>query len=242
MSTTEPLQGTVYWQEVRSGLFVHNDDWNKTIDRLPALMDSRRAYAQLQTIEQMLASDFQGKGTIGHQQIIVKPDNDVLNKTLIEGCFDIQNLFLQWLYQFYVLEGVVSAFPNTPLPELSPAFLKLFEINLHTMTYIAALIFLYEETELKDIVTRDNFEFTEILVQNKVRELTSTLYSKCAEYGESFRRHGVYGTLPRLWDKIARYAQLSALGRDARYEPKRDSAKDLLGYCIIAWSLIHELD
>lgn len=161
---------------------------------------------------------------------------------MIEDFFPTENLFLQWLYQFYLIEGISANFHNTPLADWNPTFVSILENNLHAMTYISALIFLYEEGELKCIVGRDNFDDTEIMVKNKVKELTSTLYSKCAEYGESFRRHGVQGTLPRLWDKIARYAQLSALGRDAKYEPKRDSAKDLLGYCIIAWSLVHELD
>ena len=31
MGITETPHGTLYWQEVRNGLFVHNEDWDKTI-------------------------------------------------------------------------------------------------------------------------------------------------------------------------------------------------------------------
>jgi hypothetical protein len=79
------------------------------------------------------------------------------------------------------------------------------------------------------------------MVQLKIQKITETLLSKTADYGESFRRHGLQGTVPRIWDKMARYAQLSALGRTANYEPKADAIKDLLGYCVIAWSLILEV-
>jgi hypothetical protein len=244
MSKAEALNGTVYWQEIREGLFVHNERWDETIDRLPDLISSKVVFNKLQSIQQMLNSGIKGTGSIGHRLIDVSPDPDILiNKgPLFEDNFNIENLFLQWVYHFYLVEAIGSNFHDVALPLWPRTFLTIVEENLHAMTYIAALILLYEEGNFKDIITRQNFQYTENDVKNKVKDLTSTLYSKCAEYGESFRRHGVQGTLPRLWDKIARYAQLSALGRDAMYEPKRDSAKDLLGYCIIAWSLVHELD
>jgi hypothetical protein len=68
-----------------------------------------------------------------------------------------------------------------------------------------------------------------------------TLCKKAADYGESFRRHGLTGLVPRIWDKAARYAQLSSLDRAANYESKLDSARDLFGYSLIAWSLVWEL-
>lgn len=241
-SGSDTLQGTLYWQEIRKGLFVHNEEWDTTIERLPGLISSKFVLSQLQTNDQLFASGFKGIGTIGKRCIEVTPDYEILRESLIEGFFQPENLVLQWLYRFYFIESVTAHFHNTPLPELNPTIITLLDENLHVMTYVAALIFLYEEGDFKAVVAREDFDNTEVMVKNKVKDLTSTLYSKCAEYGESFRRHGVQGTLPRLWDKIARYAQLSALGRDAKYEPKRDSAKDLLGYCVIAWSLVHELD
>lgn len=244
MSKSEVLQGTVYWREIREGLFVHNEKWDETIDRLPDLISAKLVLNKLQSIQQILSSGIKGVGTIGYQLIEVMPESETLvsGGPLFEGDFSVENLFLQWVYQFYLVEAIASNFHNKPLPHWPLSFLDIVEENLHAMTYIAALIFCYEELEFKAVVSKDNFLSTEYQVKNKVKELTSTLYAKCAEYGESFRRHGLQGTLPRLWDKIARYAQLSALGRDAKYEPKRDSAKDLLGYCIIAWSLVHELE
>jgi hypothetical protein len=244
MSKVEALKGTLYWQEIREGLFVHNNRWDETIDRLPDLISSKVVQNKLQTVQQLLSSGLKGIGSIGYKVIEVSPESDKLITTgpLLEEQYNLENLFLQWIYQFTLVESIGNNFNSVPLPKWPKTFLNIVEENLHAMTYIAALILLYEEGNFKDVVNSSNFRYTEADVKNKVKDLTSTLYSKCAEYGESFRRHGVQGTLPRLWDKIARYAQLSALGRDATYEPKRDSAKDLLGYCIIAWSLVHELD
>jgi hypothetical protein len=244
MSKAESLNGTVYWREIRNGLFVHNEKWDETIDRLPDLISSNLVLSKLQSVSQLLNSGMKGVGSIGFKQIEVAPDSELLllQGPLFDDQLQIENLFLQWVYQFYMVEAFSNNFHNTPLSQWTSTRLIKVEENLHAMTYIAALILLYEEGELKAAVSRHDFDTTEDMVQEKVRALTSTLYSKCAEYGESFRRHGLQGTLPRLWDKIARYAQLSALGRNATYEPKLDSAKDLLGYCIIAWSLVHELE
>jgi hypothetical protein len=241
---SEVLQGTLYWQEIRDGFFVHNEDFNKTIERLPGLISAELTLAKLQSADQLLNSGMKGYGTIGHRIIEVSPDPKTLtdNAFLNDDNFPVENLFLQWVYQFILVESIAANFHNKPLPEWPGTFLEIVESNLHTMTYIAALIYLYEQGRFKAGVMRNNFLYTEQNVKDAVKGLSGTLYSKGAEYGESYRRHGVQGTLPRLWDKIARYAQLSALGRSAMYEPKIDSAKDLLGYCIIAWSLIHELD
>ena len=243
MSKTESLNGTVYWQEIRDGLFVHNEKWNETIDRLPDLISSELVLSKLQSVSQLLHSGMKGTGSIGFKLIEVAPDTELLihEGPLFDNHFQVENLFLQWVYQFYMVEAFANNFHNVALPQWPHIFLDLVENNLHTMTYIAALILLYEEGQLKAVVTRKDFQYTEEMVREKMKALTATLYSKCAEYGESFRRHGLQGSLPRLWDKIARYAQLSALGRNATYEPKLDSVKDLLGYCIIAWSLVHEL-
>jgi hypothetical protein len=242
---SEALNGTVYWQEVREGLFVHNESWDKVIERLPDLISAEKVLSKLQSPTQILSSGLTGLGTVGNEIITVRPDPEKLIQygVLFDGgYYNVENLFLQWVYNFVIVEGVSNHLHNVLLPHWNPSFVTLVEEHMHVMTYVAALIYLYEQNKFKALVVNDNFLYTESHVRDAVKELTSTLYSKGAEYGESYRRHGIQGTLPRLWDKIARYAQLSALGRTATYEPKLDSAKDLLGYCIIAWSLIHELD
>ena len=240
---TESYKGSPYWQEIREGLFVHNEDWDKTIERIPELLSANLVSSKLQSVDQLLGSGLRGTGSVGHRFIEVRPESDKLLPLLSDDYLPVENLFLQWVYSFFVVEAIAHVYPRTvPLAQWDKMYVNILDEGLHFMTYLAALIYLYEKSELKAIVTKSSFQSTEFMVQDEVRELTSMLYSKCAEYGESFRKHSLQGTLPRLWDKIARYAQLSALGRTAEYEPKLDSAKDLLGYCIIAWSLIKELD
>ena len=72
----------------------------------------------------------------------------------------------------------------------------------------------------------------------RVKKVCELLHEKAQDYGESFRRHGLPGLVPRLWDKIARYAQLKADNRTAKFERMEDSVVDLLGYCCVAWSLM----
>jgi hypothetical protein len=154
-----------------------------------------------------------------------------------------ENLVLQWLYQFLILESVAKHLKDKPLAEWHPMFLDMYGTGLHFMTYIAAMLCMIEEGGIEgdDIPTVEMFIETEEDVRHRVYDATVNLWAKAQDYGESFRRHGVTGLLPRLWDKVARYVQLMSADRPAYFEPKSDSARDLLGYSIIAWSLLLEV-
>lgn len=240
----EPLfRGTPFWININDGLFVHNPRWIETLASIPPLLSSIHTYHKLQRVDQILQAGISGYGVVGDEYRKVTPDYTRLQEEaiLIDDHFSVENLFLQWVYQFSLIEGISVNFHDTPLPEWPDSFSTILEETLHSMAYISGLILLYEEGEFKSLVTKDNFSNTQEHVQDRAKTLIVLLNTKCFEYGESFRRHGVQGMLPRLWDKVARYAQLSALGRSATHEPKLDSIRDLMGYCLIAWSLIHEV-
>jgi hypothetical protein len=121
----------------------------------------------------------------------------------------------------------------------APMFLHTTEQCLHFMLYMAALLVLLEEKKIDAIPVNENLH--EDLVKARIAQACEFLHPKAQDYGESFRRHGLPGLMPRLWDKIARYAQLKADNRVGNFEKKEDSARDLLGYCCIAYSLMLEL-
>lgn len=233
------LNGTPFWLEARNGLFVHSSNWDTVVQRLPELI--RADLVSLQSDDQLLNCGMTGTGQVGATQVEVAPDPGVFG-----GCIGndthltLGNVYLQWLFKYYILERIHYHYPETPSARWSPNLLTVAFSCLHDMTYLAALLWLFEDSSLPKSISKANLPQTQVLVRERVEKLTGTLYSKCAEYGESFRRHGVQGTVPRLWDKIARYTSLSALNRNAKYEPKEDSCKDLLGYCLIAWSLVLE--
>ena len=47
--------------------------------------------------------------------------------------------------------------------------------------------------------------------------------------------------LHRVWDKIARYATLSAENRVAKFESRKDTAMDMLGYSVLIWSILEDM-
>jgi hypothetical protein len=238
------MSDTAYWLKVREGFFVHNEDWSKVVDRLPDFISSNKMAIDLQSLDQIINSGMKGKGSVGSNTIEVNPMFLELVETgnLQEGKYTVEYLLLEWMYQLYLVEAICAHYHNTPLPQWPSYFASYLEVRLHAMTYLSAMILLHEENRISSAFSSQTLSESEPLVKERVKELTSTLYAKASEYGESFRRNGIQGCLPRIWDKIARYVHLSALGCTAKYEPKIDSSRDLLGYCMIAWSLVHELD
>jgi len=237
------FKGSSFWQEVRTGLFVIRDyGWRKTLLILPKMLDEAMMIVRLHTNQQILDSGFTGHAVIRGNPVETTPDAAVLATALPpDGYYNQEALFLQWMYHYYILEGLSNGFRETPLDLWSKGILQMIEQTLHFMVYISAVMCLLEDGVIKEAPSKDGMIDLLPMVQGKIKKITETLLSKTADYGESFRRHGLQGTVPRIWDKMARYAQLSALGRTAQYEPKADAIMDLLGYCVIAWSLVLEV-
>lgn len=237
------FKGSPFWQEIRTGLFVvQNYDWQKTLLALPQLLDASEVVARLQTTEQIFASNFTGRSFVKGLSVEAKPDPSVLATALPpEGYYNQEALFLQWMYHYYVLEGLCAGYKDIPLGQWGVSVHQLTEQTLQFLVYTAAVMCLLEEGLIKGAPTKEGYAELLPMVQARMEKIIETLLSKTADYGESYRRHGLQGSIPRLWDKVARYAQLSALGRTANYEPKADALKDLLGYSVIAWSLVHEI-
>ena len=66
-------------------------------------------------------------------------------------------------------------------------------------------------------------------------DLVGFLASKQRDYGpQNITKFGIQGLKVRMWDKIARIANLTTQGRDPSNESLVDSFVDLMGYCVIA--------
>ncbi len=239
----DKFKGSPFWQEIRTGLFVIRDyEWNTVLLALPEMLDPKSIVRGLQTTSQILSSNFTGHAIFRGASIETTPNTGVLAAALPpDGYYNQEALFLQWMYHYYIFEGVSNGYKETPLTKWSQGALHLIEQTLHFMVYITAVMCLLEGGHIKGGLTKEGMADLLPMVQDRIQKITDILLSKTADYGESFRRHGLQGTIPRIWDKMARYAQLSALGRTAQYEPKADAIKDLLGYCVIAWSLASEV-
>lgn len=223
---------TPFWQEVRRSLMVRGDGWKPVIEDLPNHIDLAAAKSLLQSPEQLTCMG--GIGYIAGAKIETTLDPSIasyVTKTTAE------NSVLQWLYRFLIVEGLVEHNRNIPLAEWNKMFLHMVDEGLHFMVVAATVLVLIEEGK----VTPGSSEDDEETIRQRVAQAVQFLHPKAQDYGESFRRHGLPGLLPRLWDKIARYAQLRADNRAGNFEKKEDSARDLLGYSCIAYSLMLEL-
>jgi len=228
---------TPFWQEVRRSLMVRGDGWKPVIEDLPNHINSVEAKELLQSSDQL--TYLSGVGFIAGGRVDTQLDRANVDPFL-SNKLTLENVTLQWLYRFIVVEGLVEHNRTKPMATWAPMFLHTVEQGLHFMVYMATLLVLIEEKAVTD-AQLEYIEFTEQSVKNRVSKACEFLHPKAQDYGESFRRHGLPGILPRLWDKIARYAQLRADDRAGNFEKKEDSARDLLGYCIIAYSLMLEL-
>jgi hypothetical protein len=228
-----------FWQEVRRSLMVRGDGWKAVIQDLPNHVSFAEAQKLVQSADQL--TRLNGFGYIAGAKVqtqfdggIALPFLEVSTASALPRGGILEIASLQWLYRFIVVEAVVEHARSTPLAEWNRMLLHMVDEGLHFMVYMAAVLVLAEEGA-------DVLMDTEQLVRDRVAKACEFLHPKAQDYGESFRRHGLPGLLPRLWDKIARYAQLKADNREGNFEKKEDSARDLLGYSIIAYSLMLEL-
>ena|SRR5271157_343322 len=236
------FQGSPFWQEIRTGLFViRNYNWKRVLSALPDMIDPEVVVKGLQSTNQLLNANFSGHAIVRGLPLDAVPNADILSAFLPpDDHYNLECLFLQWMYHYYILEGICTSLKETPFGEWPQGLRHVIEQTLHFLVFVSAVMGLLEDGVIKGAPTKEGMVELLPLVQFKLKKITETLLSKTADYGESYRRHGLQGTIPRIWDKIARYTQLSALGRTAVYEPKADALKDLLGYSVIAWSLALE--
>src|SRR5271157_1902348 len=231
---------TPFWQEVRRSLMVRGDDWKPVIQNLSNYINRASITELLQKSDQLTLLN--GVGYIAGGRIDTQLDKAIV-EPFLTNTMTLENVTLQWLYRFIVVESLVEHNRANPMVTWAPMFLHTVEQGLHFMVYMAALLVLIEEKKLENVkgFAVPDESYVEGLVKERVAQACEFLHPKAQDYGESFRRHGLPGILPRLWDKIARYAQLKADDRAGNFEKKEDSARDLLGYSIIAYSLMLEL-
>jgi hypothetical protein len=235
---------TPVWNEVRKGLMIHGTDWRSVVESIPARVEIDRAAKLMQSKDQLTHS-MEGLGYVAGTPVVGTIDSDILKKFMPPiGFYGVEDFTLQWLYRYFIIEGCVETQRKLPMAAWPPMILAMVDDGLHFLVYMSAMICLLEEHGPYGAawaVTEEQFLDSEYNVQRRLHQTTKLLHPKAQDYGESFRRHGIPGLLPRLWDKIARITQLKANGNTSNFEGLADSAKDLLGYSTIAWSLVLEL-
>jgi hypothetical protein len=232
-----------FWQEVRRTLMIRGDGWRSIIEQIPDVMSYHEIRPMLISKTQLEGSGFKGLGYIAGLPVTATLEPSVIHDGLRDYILNFESCSMLWLYQYYLIEALSEHWRTKPLAEWPPAHLGLVIRGLHFMVYMAAMMVLFTEDSVwtKEPVSYGLLEYTAHDVRETVREAAAGIHPKAQDYGESFRRHGLPGLVPRLWDKIARIAQLKADDRPANFEKFEDSVRDLLGYSIISFSLVMEM-
>ena len=238
-ATYRDVDALPFWRAVRSDLMPRGDGWKPVVEGLPGHLGQALAGSLLQPADQL--ASLAGQGHVAGALVSSALDPAAVAPFLSDSSLSLENVALQWLYRYLIVEGVCEHNRALALGGWNPMFLALADEGLHFMTYMAAILVMMEEGKLPNPMDRGGFPAAEPLVRRRVSDACAFLHPKAQDYGESFRRHGLPGLLPRLWDKIARYAQLRSVLRTSNFEKREDSARDMLGYSCIAWSLLLEL-
>jgi len=228
---------TPFWQRICESLFVKHPDWPSLVRDFPERLDPELCHMHTVSGETMTSMGIRAQAWLGDGIVTATKPNP-----LRPGDFPMQPLkwaYLQFMSQFMVMEGLFNYLAEMGLsePEWWPdgTWLNLVGI-VQAMVFYSAMLVIAEEGRLPekegDIVAP---------VRDEVRKITGVLLSKMGDYGQAFLRHGVIGMLYRIWDKIARYATLSAEGRPGKFESRLDTARDMLGYSVLIWSILEDI-
>lgn len=222
---------------------LRGEGWKAIIEQIPDVMTHHEVSRMLVSRTQLAAANFNGIAFISGALVTDTLQPQVMESGLRDYILDFDCAAMQWLYQYYIIESLLEHWRTKPLAEMPPAHMSLVIRGLHFMVYMAAVMCLIEEDDMfkREPLSYGLIEYVNHDVQERVREAARFIHPKAQDYGESFRRHGLPGLVPRLWDKIARIAQLKSDNRPANFEKLEDSLADLLGYSIIAFSLVMEV-
>jgi hypothetical protein len=230
-------QSSPFWTRVCDSLFVKNPNWFETVNTLADKLDPAVCLKHTVSGEQATSTGIRAFGWVnGGIQEEVKPN------PLCPSDFPIENLrwaYLQFLFQFIQFEAVYNYLMEEGLG--APQFwhsdtVEQFLEFAQTMAFYSAMLILCEEGRLPEAPS-----YLETCVREEIRKIATVLTSKTRDYGQAFLRHGVVGLLYRVWDKIARYATLSAENRPAKWESRKDTVMDMLGYSVLIWSILEEM-
>src|SRR5271156_1275309 len=108
----------LFWQEVRRSLMVRGDGWKPIIEDLPNHINLAEIKELLQTPDQL--TFLNGVGHIAGGRIDTVLDKEaVLPAVSIQAyrsdVLTIENIALQWLYRFIVVEGLVEHNRTKPM-------------------------------------------------------------------------------------------------------------------------------
>lgn len=233
----EQTDKTQFWDRLCDAFFIKSSAWFAAVRTLPEKLDLNVCLQHTVSGETITGMSIRAQAWIAHgiqeeiKQNPLRPSDFPLSQ--------LQWAFLQFACQFLQLEGLYNYLNASGMeaPELwHVSTVDQFIEFTQTMTFYAAMLIICEEGRLPD-----HEADLEPLIRDEIRKIVDVLTSKTIDYGQAFLRHGIIGMLYRVWDKIARYMTLSAENRPTKYESRKDTATDMLGYSVLIWSILEDM-
>ncbi len=171
------FKGSPFWQEIRTGLFViRNYDWKRVLSALPDMLDPAVVVKGLQSTNQLLNANFSGHAVVQGQPVDAVPNADVLSAFLPpDGHYNLECLFLQWMYHYYILEGITTSLKETPFGQWPQGLQMVIEQTLHFLVYLSAVMYLLEEGVIKGSPSKEGMDALKPMVQDRIVKITTVL-------------------------------------------------------------------
>jgi hypothetical protein len=233
----EQLETASFWHRVCEAIFIKSPGWFTAVQSLPDKLDLAVCVKRTVSGETLTSTSIRAQGWVGRGiKEETKPNPFIPTDFPLS---QLQWAFLQFSFQFFQFEGLynyLSAQGRSAPESWHPSIIKQFIELAQTMTFYSAMLIIAEEERLP----KDSFDLSP-LIHDEIRKIVVVLTGKTTDYGQAFLRHGVVGMLYRVWDKIARYATLSAENRSAKFESRKDTVCDMLGYSVLIWSILEDM-
>jgi hypothetical protein len=225
-----------FWNRICESFFIKSPDWFETVQTLPEKLDLKICLQR--TVSGVEQTGIKALGWMGGGI-----QEEIRRNPLESTDFPLPQFrwaFLQFSLQFFQFEGIYNYLDRQG--SANPALwnldvVKSFIEFAQTMVFYSAMLIICEADNLPD-----NEADIEPLIRIEIQKIVDVLIHKTTDYGQAFLRHGVPGLLYRVWDKIARYATLSTESNEARYESRKDTVCDMLGYSVLIWSILEGMN
>lgn len=151
---------------------------------------------------------------------------------LTDDCSPKTRLYIRWWLNYQEIEAAVRS-----LTTIDTVWCHKLSLE---MVADAIELYLYETgwTPEHEPSTKQGDLY--LRVAEEIQARASFLADKDLEYGQPTRRHGIYGVIVRVFDKISRYTTLKAGSMTPKFESCTDSLKDLGGYSMILCAALAE--
>lgn len=218
---------TLLLKNAKKTILPRREEWAKLIEGIPssviAHFTENSEGMNLDTDEKLTGRMFVGMAEEFTSELPV-------GTFLVDDCSPKTRLYIRWQLNYQQVESQVLDHLNNRQDLDAEECFKLCLEMFHDATELYLREKGWEPKPGEEIKACDIYP--EVLAEMRAR--AEFVARKDAEYGQPIRRHGIYGVVVRVFDKIARFTNLKAGAVETpTFESALDSLKDMGGYSLI---------